>query len=323
MTADISQVPRDGTVFLFPGQGIDPSGALRTVFDGTNRHLPTNPSTVDATIDEIGEISASHGYSHGSALRDLLLGERTLEQVPYGTSTLAQFAASVSVFRLLADADVIPDAIVAMSLGEAAALACAGSFDLAEATRLVCLLNDTYRKAVGRGTMVLVHADEETTRDLLSRTSQVSLVIASVNTPAQVVVTGPSEAVTKLMALPGPLRTPLPVPYQAHTPALRPLRDEFLHRAAGTARRAPRIPVCSAARQRCYACDDDPVEGIADNFVTPVNIVTVLKPLAPAGSRRFFEIGAGGSLTRCAAEVLPGAHTTAPLVSGSATRRAR
>ncbi|MEU5634114.1 acyltransferase domain-containing protein [Streptomyces rishiriensis] len=80
------------------------------------------------------------------------------------------------------------------SLGEYAALVCAGAFTLAEGARLVCALNDAYRDVVGRGGLVLVDAGESDTEALLVGAGRTNVAVACVNSPRQAMVSGPTEA---------------------------------------------------------------------------------------------------------------------------------
>ncbi|GAA3808205.1 hypothetical protein GCM10022403_048000 [Streptomyces coacervatus] len=307
-------VPDHKAVFLAAGQGTDPTGALASLYDGTNGALP--PGSWDEAgeaLEEITETAAGYGYRAPGAIQEVLLGRRAAAAAPHGTSLLAQFAASVVLSRILARAGTMPSLIVSQSLGEFAALVAAGALTTAEGTRLVCALSDVYRNPDTRGAIVLIQAGEEETRALLARTGRNDLGLACVNTPRQTVVSGSTNAVAALMGLAGPRRKVLPVSLRGHEPALEKCRDLFLGLIGELHREPLRVPVYSSTKRRCYTAADKLGEALADLWVKPTYPIDAFARLAPPGRRRFIELGVGHALTSCVREVLPGAQTLAPL----------
>ncbi|MEU9760788.1 hypothetical protein ACFYYY_22210 [Streptomyces sp. NPDC001834] len=55
---------------------------------------------------------ACHGYPAHDALHDVLLGRKPADTAPHGTSMPAQFAASVALSRILAQAGTVPSLIL-------------------------------------------------------------------------------------------------------------------------------------------------------------------------------------------------------------------
>ncbi|MFD0405376.1 acyltransferase domain-containing protein [Kitasatospora sp. NPDC127116] len=317
-------MPHDGrgsVVFLFPGQGGDPRAALHNWYHGHNGRSAAAQAVfrdvTDRVLDTIDREAARYGYG---PVRPVLLEHSQPDPLPYGAVPLAHFAVSVALTRVLAASEIVPRLIVGHSLGEYAALVCAGAFTLAEGARLVCALNDAYRDVVGRGGLVLVDAGESDTEALLVGAGRTDVAVACVNSPRQAIVSGPTEALDALLALTGPTvprMWRLPVPYAAHHPALQPVHDHFRRSVADLRPRHLRIPVQSPVQGCAYTDSDDLTTALADCFTKPVRFTDALGRLAPLGERLFVEAGVGDSLSACVRATLPGARTVAPLADGT------
>ncbi|MEU9763922.1 acyltransferase domain-containing protein [Streptomyces sp. NPDC047987] len=308
-------------VYLAAGQGTDPTGALAGLHEGTNTALPAGSwGTASEVLAEVTQAMACHGYPAHDALHDVLLGRKPADTAPHGTSMLAQFAASVALSRILAQAGTVPSLILSQSLGECAALVAAGALTIAEGTRLVCALSDVYRSPGTRGALVLVQAGEAETRALLARAARDDLVLACVNTPRQTVVSGSADAVAALMGLAGPRRKILPVPLRAHDPALWEYRDRFLSLIGEVDQQPLHVPVYSSTQRRCFTEAEKLGEALADNWVMPAYSIDAFIRLAPPRGRLFIELGVGRTLAYSVGEMLPGARTLTPLDPPGASR---
>ncbi|MFB7175905.1 acyltransferase domain-containing protein [Streptomyces sp. NPDC056254] len=306
-------------VFLFPGQGCDPAGALLYLVNRTNSARTPALHEANLIIDQIGKTAAASGYGPEGAIREMLLREAPANRFPYGISQLAQFAASVALTRYLACLNVRPSQVVGHSLGEYAALVCADVFTADDGTRLICALNDAYSALVGKGGLVLLQASESVVRDLLDSVPGGDLAVACVNSTEQVVVSGPTSAIAALMALEGPAvprRRVLPVPYPGHHPALGEAREGFLRSVKDVHQRRISVPVWSAVQHRVYTDADDLRVALADGFTKPVYFSDAIKRLQTPGSRRrFIEVGVGASLKTCVRSLLRDAAVISPLSS--------
>ncbi|WP_280267315.1 acyltransferase domain-containing protein [Nocardia wallacei] len=295
------------TVYLIPGQGGDPRGALRPLYAAD----AAIAARIDAVLDRIE--STASGSAAG--LRDALLGAQPARLPAAGLPQLAAYAVSVVLADVLAAAGITADAIVGQSFGEIAALVCAGVFDVEDGTRAVCALNAAFSGFEGRGGMVLVAASEEETRVLLAGSGHPDLVLACVNTPHQTIVSGPSDAIEALFAhaAQGPRLIRLAVPYASHHPGLTVVAERFRAGLHGIPQRPLRVPVHSPVRRRSYSDGDDLHEGLVDCVVEPVYLPETLIRVAAGGPVRFVEVGVGDTLCRCARATVPHAATLAPL----------
>ncbi|WP_327063508.1 acyltransferase domain-containing protein [Kitasatospora purpeofusca] len=315
MMAHLFDVPRDGTVFLFPGQGISPHGALANLYDDQHGAPPSARAEADRVVREIDNVATAHGYG---PVRDVLLAERSSASaapLAYGTSQLAHFAASVALAHAFAATGIAPDLIVGHSLGEFSAFVAAGAFSVAEGAELVCALNDAYRPITGQGTMVLVLAGERDTRAMLADTGREDLAIACVNSPRETIVSGPNAAVAALRAAGNSRRLfELDVPYAAHHPALSEIHGRFIDNAKGVRQRPLRVAVHSPVQRRSCSDADDFHLALADCITEPVYFAEAVNSIAAAADQQLFiELGAGETLSRCVRATVRGARTIAPL----------
>lgn len=309
---------RSEPVYVIPGQGGDPRGALLGIY----RVSDTAAAEADRILADVQRVvDAADTLRPAPSVRSLLLAPSRSAAAQQGVRQLAGYAISVILARLLTTAGMTPAAAVGQSFGEIAALVCGGALDVTDGTRAVLALNSAYRPAEGRGAMVLMNGvGEADCRRLLAESGIGDLVLACVNSPDQTVVSGPAEAVERLLCLPWPKMTRLPVPYAAHHPALAPVRDRFLTGMRELRQRPLLVPVHSPVRCRAYTDDDDLREALADCVVKPVYLTQTLSGLAMSwrrqsiGHRTFIELGTGDALTRCVQRTLPGAQTIAPLV---------
>ncbi len=308
---------RRGTclVYLVPGQGGDPRGALLALY----RADASARAAIDAVLAQIDPVGAAHGLGPVGAV---LLAEDRLA-LPSGMAQLAGYAASVAVDRVLAAFGIRPGCVVGQSFGEIAALVCAEAFDAAEGAAAVCALTDAFREQEGRGGMVLIRGSTTDTEKLLARAGLPELVIACLDSPEETIVSGPRDAIDALLTLAEsaddgglpPLRR-LAVPYASHHPALGEVARRFRRGLEPLPRRPLTCPVLSPVRRRAYTEADDVREGLADCVIKPVHLIETFARLARTHRTQdlmFVQVGVGATLCRCAEATLPGARTVAPL----------
>ncbi|MFG2005268.1 ACP S-malonyltransferase [Spirillospora sp. NPDC048911] len=303
------------TVFVVPGQGGNPRGALLEVY----RACAAAEAEAEQVLEPIQR--ALEGTGAGPPLRTLLLSESRSVPARPGVPQLAGYTVSVVLGRLLTRALGPPAAIVGLSFGEIAALVCARAFDVADGTRAVCALNAAFAEVAGQGAMVLLpRVGEAECRRLLAATGRRDLVLACVNAPDQTVVSGPLDAIEALLARPSPPMVRLAVPYASHHPALTAVADRFRKGMSGLPQRRLRIPVHSPVRGRAYHDGDDLRQALADCVTNPLDLPGTLRRLGPG--HRYVELGVGDALTRCVRKTLPGARALAPLGGDLAWLRA-
>lgn len=152
--------------------------------------------------------------------------EETLRQTQ--NAQLALFTASVATFRAI-ESKVQGVAMAGHSVGEYAALACAGVFSVADGARLVQKRGDLMARAgtLRPGTMAAVLGlDDLKIEEICSAVSSQDkvVVVANYNSPGQIVISGDIDAVaeaTKLLQEAGAKRCiPLNVSGAFHSPLM-------------------------------------------------------------------------------------------------------
>lgn len=302
----------DLTVALFPGQGAYRAGALAALWE-------RRADAVRGTFDVVDEVAKERlGQEVSSVLfQPFPPSPATLMQQAPDTLQLAIFATSVATHRLLTGAGAHPSVHMGHSLGEVAALTCAGAYDLADATAVLCERISVVRAHDRRGgSLLALRCNRERAERLVALIDHAGLVVAVDNATDQTVLSGPADAIGTAGAIArqlGITATPLRSPHPFHNPVLAGARRELAARLGAFEHHDLTVPVYSPILGRFYRDGDDLAELLALHLVTPVGFRTSLTTLHAAGARTFVEIGAGRVLTSLAEAALPGVHTVAPL----------
>ncbi|MFE6174488.1 acyltransferase domain-containing protein [Streptomyces sp. NPDC056464] len=302
----------DLTVALFPGQGAYRAGALAALWErGADAVRDTFEVVDEVAKERLGQEVSSVLFQPSPPSPAMLL-----QQAP-DTLQLAIFATSVATHRLLTGSGARPSVHMGHSLGEVAALTCAGAYELADATAVLCERISVVRAHDRRGgSMLALRCNRERAERLVALIDHASLVVAVDNATDQTVLSGPADAIGTAEAIArqlGITATPLRSPHPFHNPLLAGARRELAARLAAFERRDTTVPVYSPILGRFYRDGDDLAELLALHLVTPVDFRTALTALHGAGARTFVEAGAGRVLTSLAEAALPGVHTVAPL----------
>jgi acyl transferase domain-containing protein len=201
--------------------------------------------------------------------------------------------------------DVRPDAVAGHSLGEWTALLVAGQLDDSTLDEAASLMFDP-----GRERQDLLHAVIGTSAEAVTaRLGQYPEVVISIdNAPAQCVVCGPAEQVTRLTAelgAQGVVCRPLPFTTGVHTPYLKPAIDQVRPVVADMRSRARRyakpreaqpaqVVVWSATIAAPVPADEDErLELLFRQLMEPVRFRDTLTAMHDAGIRAFLQVGSG------------------------------
>ncbi|MFB7873741.1 ACP S-malonyltransferase [Nocardia sp. NPDC056064] len=296
-------------VFLTPGQGGDPTGALRVLYEADD----DAQHTIDGVLADVAGATGTEV----AALRSVLLTDHPPRQEnPVLVRQLAVYSISVSVAAILLARDIRPRALIGQSFGEIAALVCVGVFDVANGARAVRALNFAFSAYEGRGATVRLAGSETDARLLLTEFGRDELVVACMNSPRQTLISGPVDIVEEFMSVVRPRQslTRLRIPYAAHHPELGEVAEQFYRRLAQIPMAPSRIPMYSPVRRRAYHDGDDLRRALADCVTKPVYLTETLSAVAAQSPTLFVELGSGEVLCDCVRDTVPGARTLAPLV---------
>jgi malonyl CoA-acyl carrier protein transacylase/acyl carrier protein len=291
------------TVALFPGQG----AFNKSVLDRVNAKYP-QVTEVFREIDEATEQDVGIELSKllldspaGATLHEILEDNRLVQ--------LAVFAFDVAAYRVLRSEGFEPDVHVGFSLGEVAALTCAGAYSVVDAARLVLHRSKEMRELdlTGAG-MAVITTNVERSQRLIDLIGDSSLTVALENHDAQTILAGPRAALDLAGRLAGVLGMSfarLQSMYPAHTPLLQPAVAAFIKDIRDLPQQPLSVPVYSPALERYYDSDESLAEAIATQLVKPVRFSTALRKLYQDGARVFIECGALATLTTFVKKNLP------------------
>lgn len=202
------------------------------------------------------------------------------------------------------------DVAAGHSLGEYNALFAAGGFDFETGLRLVQRRGQLMGRARNGGMLALVGADLEVVRRLLIRQDLQALDIANFNTPSQVILSGPKEALTaaeKACTEAGIRCLPLAVSAAFHSRYMREAAEEFAQFVREFTFEPLRIPVVANATAQPYEDGRVPellVRQIRDSVYWTESVQYLLVRAQRAGSElEVKELGENPVLSRMVAEI--------------------
>jgi [acyl-carrier-protein] S-malonyltransferase len=290
---------------LFPGQASQQVGMGLDL-----KALSAAAAEVYATADRVCALPVSNVIATGPL--------ETLTTTIYAQpAVVATSLAALAVLReRLAGTALRPPAFCAgHSVGELAAYAAAGACSVETALALVARRSRLMAAACDQvdGTMAAVLGSEaEALRELCRQASSATgstVVLANLNAPDQLVVSGHRAAILWLQEQHGARRVRLlNVGGPFHSPYMAPAAAEFARAVASAELTAPTIPVVlnqSASPSR------DPAElrqELATQVSGPVRWGESLASMAAAGCDLFVEVGPGSVLSGLVRRTLPEAR---------------
>ncbi|MFE9655518.1 SDR family NAD(P)-dependent oxidoreductase [Micromonospora sp. NPDC006431] len=292
-SGDAATAPRVG--LLFPGQG--------SQHPGMGARLAATEPVFAAAVDECARIL---GWDPHELIFSTKPGaDERLAEPPVLQPAL--FTVEYATAMLWRHWGVTPAAMIGHSIGELVAATVAGVFDLPDALRLAAARGRLVQ-AAPQGRMLAVQRGADEISPLLPA----GVAVAISNGPHTCVLAGAPEPVT---AFANTLRergvscTLLRSPYAMHVPLLDPLRDEFAALVAAVPRRAPSLPVWSAATAAPFTDGQitDPAYW-GEQLCRPVRFGATVAGLAATGAADewlLLECGPGRQLAGLARLSLP------------------
>jgi [acyl-carrier-protein] S-malonyltransferase len=278
------------TAWVFPGQGSQAVGMCRDLCD--------NVGSARAIFEEADR-------TLGFSLSELCFEgpEDELRQTVNAQPALvtAAFACLEAARELNGDSFILPAFTAGHSLGEYTALAAAGVFDFPTAVRLARergrLMHEVGQQRAGG--MAAIIGLEETKLAEVCRQS--GTVIANINCPGQIVISGASGNITSAMEMAkaaGAARTvPLQVSGAFHSPLMEPIIPRMSAVINATPFQDPAIPVIANMTALPMATAAVVREELVNQLTNPVQWQQSVEYMVARGVDTFIEIGPGKVLT--------------------------
>jgi [acyl-carrier-protein] S-malonyltransferase len=209
-------------------------------------------------------------------------------------------------------------AVAGHSLGEYSALVAAGSLDWEDALSLVrergLAMAEATAAATGQGMSAVLGADEDAVAAVLAGVDGGVAVVANINAPGQVVISGHLAA---LEAAAEPLRAagarrvmPLAVAGAFHSPLMARAASR-LERAIDATAIGPGRPQAFNVDGRIRTMPPDIAGALRAQLTSPVRWTSCVKTLVGEGVDRFLELGPGSTLTAMGKRINPEVDWTA------------
>ena len=216
----------------------------------------------------------------------------------------ALLTVSVALLRLLEERGLEPDLVAGHSLGEYSALVAAGALSFADAVRTVRDRGRFMQQAVqvGSGAMAAVLGlDRERLKQVCRQASQAQVVVlANLNCPGQIVISGHTAAVERASALAreqGAKALLLPVSAPFHSPLMAPAQRQLAGRLARLKFCDLAIPLVNNVEARLVTSAEEAQQGLVEQVTGAVLWTDSVKRMAALGIRRFVEVGPGKVLS--------------------------
>lgn len=280
---------------VFPGQGSQKKGMGAGLFDAVSEF-----ADIERDIDGI------LGYS----LRSLCLEDKgeLLKQTQYTQPAL--YVVNALHYFQARRVGERPAFLLGHSLGEYNALLAAGVFDFLTGLRLVKKRGELMAAARNGGMAAVIGLGTPRIRELLKQGGFIDVDVANVNSPSQVVISGPVVALDRARQLFEGAGARLYVPLQVsaafhsrHMADAGRAFDQFLQHYSFA---APRLPVIANVTGEPYP-DGDPNRVIRELLVKqishPVQWTQSVRYALGRGVTTFVEHGPGNVLTRLVQQI--------------------
>lgn len=193
------------------------------------------------------------------------------------------------------------DATAGLSLGEFTALTAAGALSFEDGLRVVRQRGRFMQEACEAtqgGMAAVIGLDEAPTREVCA---EAGVVLANLNCPGQLVISGESEKILKAVDLArakGARRAiPLPVAGAYHSPLMASARPKLEAELAKVKFSPPKVPVISNVHAQPHGAPDEISARLVEQVTSSVRWEESMRYLLAQGFTRFIELGPGTALS--------------------------
>lgn len=274
--------------FVFPGQGSQSVGMGKALWD--------NSETARAIFKEADE-------TLGFDLTNLMFDGPEDELKKTENAQPALLTVSYASFLVLNELGIQPDAMAGHSLGEYSALVASGVLEFTHALKLVRERGRLMTKAAAKsegGMAAVLSMDPEALKELLKAVAPHEVVIANLNSPGQIVISGGTEGIHRVVAALAERKIkaiPLAVSGAFHSFLMQPAADAFLPVLQQVSFKEPEQIVVANLTALPIMSPSLLPEQLAKHIVSPVRWVETLEYLNGIGVTHYVEVGPGKVLS--------------------------
>jgi len=220
---------------------------------------------------------------------------------------------SMTLYKLLQKNDINPDIVAGHSLGEYSALVAASSIEFKKAIRLVRKRGQYMQTAtpLGTGSMAaIISLKKDKIEELIKKVSKFGTIeITNYNSPYQIVVSGKTEVIKKLLLLGEEEEetnvVPLKVSAPFHSSLMKKAKENLASYIKNINIKEPQIPVICNVTADYVKSKEEIKDALIEQVTHPIKWTDIINKMNSEGINYFIEVGPGNVLKKLIKQILP------------------